>query len=173
MADSFELPDETERLQINLEDDVRSFLLSQLTGNQISPEKRAQLVEMGVDVRRLSKPSYIVVNSGCDGPDEEDPARGCRIGAEGVMVHEDEAVIHLAFKCGEADHDMHYTTFMPISIIEMAKAMEAVWPGSIMGHLIEQAVKLGRAKRGPFPSFLMEEDADSSDEDEDEDELFL
>lgn len=146
MAESFELPDETERLQINLEDDVRSFLLSRLTGNQMDPKKRAQLQGLGVDVRRLSKPSYISIKSGCDLP-EEGPVDGCHVGAEGYMVHEDEAVVHLAFKCGDADHDMHYTTFMPMSIIELAKAMEAVWPGAIMGPLMDQAVDLGRATR--------------------------
>ena len=150
MADSFELPDETERLQVNLEDDVRSFLLSRLTGNQLEPKKRAQLIEMGVDVRRLSKPSYISIKSGCDMPNEEgDPEEGCYVGAEGYMIHEDEAFVHLAFKCGDAEHEMHYTRFMPLSVIEMAKAMETVWPGSLLGPLLELSVKLGRASPSP------------------------
>lgn len=184
MADSFELPDETERLQVNLEDDVRAFLMARLTGNQMDPQTRARLIETGVDVRRLSKPSYLSVNSGCDGTSEDGSARGCRIGAEGYMIHEDEAVVHLAFKCGIASHEMHYTTFIPVSIIEMAKAMEAVWPGSVARHLYNQAVTLGRTNR-PEPPFFMSgeiededeemeflEDLEDDDEEEDDD-LFI
>lgn len=149
MADSFELPDEMERLQINLEDDVRSFLIARLTGNQMDPKKRAQLVEQGLDVRRLSKPSYILVKSGCDKPLEDDSVHGCHVGAEGYMIHEDEAIVHLAFKCGDAKHEMHYTSFMPPSIVEMAKAMETVWPGSITGPLLDLLNKLGRSQPAP------------------------
>jgi hypothetical protein len=187
MAESFDVPDETERLQVNLEDDVRAFLLSRRSGNQMEPEKRAELLELGVDVKRLSRPSYIAVNSGCDklGEDTDPTARGCHVGAEGVMVHEDEAVVHLAFKCGDEDHEMHYTGFMPASIIEMAKAMEAVWPGSIMGPLLEQAVKLGRAETdegAPSPYFMansLDDDDDDEleeidlDEEEEEDDFFF
>ncbi len=165
MADSFELPDETERLQVNLEDDVRAFLMARLTGNQMDPQTRARLIETGVDVRRLSKPSYLSVNSGCDGTSEDGSARGCRTGAEGVMIHEDEAAVHLAFKCGIASHEMHYTTFMPVSIIEMAKAMEAVWPGSILGPMMEQAARLKRT--GPLAELL--DTAESALEEDDED----
>ena len=151
MAESYELPDETERLQINLEDDVRAFLLSRLTGNRMDPRQRVQLQEMGVDVRKLSKPSYIAVKSGCDLPEEEDaPIHGCHVGAEGYMVHEDEAVVHLAFKCGDDSHDMHYSTFLPMSIVELAKAMEAVWPGSIMGPLLGGYLYSSLSPRTPF-----------------------
>jgi len=56
---------------------------------------------------------------------------------------------------------MHYTKFMPLSIIEMAKAMEAVWPGSVMVPMLDQAVKLGRAKSGPLPpGFFMSDQVD-------------
>jgi len=144
MDPSFEQPDEKERLQINLEDDVRAFLLSRLLGNRLDPEQLAELVEEGVEIRQLRKPSYLYINSNCDLSEDEEQPPGCGVGAEGVMVHEEEAVVHLAFKCGDAEHEMHYSTFMPLSVIEMAKAMESVWPGSIAGPLMHQALKLGR-----------------------------
>jgi len=161
--------DMTERLQINLEDDVRAFLLSRLMGNQLSPERRAHLRKLGVDVRSLSKPTYLSINSGCDEDDESADIRGCSVGAEGVMVHEAEAIIHLAFKCGDTDHEIHYTGFMPTSVIEMAKAMEAVWPGSIIGPLVEQSIELGRAKVGDSPGVVNFDDLTMSEEDTDDD----
>ena len=132
-------------VQINLEDDVRSFLIARLTGNQLTREKKAELRSMGIDVRRLCKPSYIMVHSGSDAPPDIDPER-CHIGAEGVMVHEDEEVVHLAFKCGDPEHEMHYTTYEPMTVIQLALGMEATWPGSVLGPLFEQAVKMGRAE---------------------------
>lgn len=146
MTEPFEIPEKTARLQINLEDDVRAFLLSQLVGNRLDPEQLAALETEGADLRKLSKPTYIAVKSGCDmSEDGKTSTDGCRVGAEGYMLHEDEGVVHLAFKCGDKEHEMHYTTLMPLSIVEMAKAMESVWPGSIMVPLLEQAAELGRA----------------------------
>lgn len=158
------IPDETERVKINLEDDVRSFLIGRLAGNQMPTQKKVTLKGMGVNFRRLCRPSYIAVNSGCDS-DPDESARGCHIGAEGVMVHEDEQVVHLAFKCGNADHKMHYTTFMPDTIAEMAKAMEAVWPGSISQGIVDYAFQTGRLS----PSF--EENVEPFDGFDDTDEI--
>jgi len=169
MSDQFDLPDETERLQINLEDDVRSFLMGRLVGNRMTDLKRAQLREQGIDIKRLSKPTYLAVSSCCDVRAGESVDSGCHVGAEGVMGHEDDRVIHLAFKCGDPEHNMHYTVYGLDTVVEMAKGAEAVWPGIVFGRLHEQAVRMGRIK----PPVLDPGEDDDEDTGDDEDDLII
>lgn len=185
--DPFELPDESERIKTNLEDDVRLFLLSRTPWGRMHPKQREQLEGMGGDSKHLRRPSYISVCSGVDGTRDDGSPRGCRLGAEGVMVHEDEQVIHLAFKCGNPEHQIHYTEFDPSTVGEMAKAMEAVWKGSIAGGLVRDAIKRGQIdpeqieitrrmllQNEPFEADEeIKEIDDALEEDDDEDDIFL
>jgi len=169
MSESSEPLDETERLQVNLEDDVRAFLLSCLSVNQMGAKQRAKLRAMGIDIRRLSRPSYIAVDSCCLLPGDP-PEQECYVGAEGVMVHKDEPFVHLAFKCDEVSHEMHYTKLMLPSIIEMAKAMESVWPGSITRALYAQPGKMIHLDAEGAERILKAiNEMDDEDEDFDED----
>jgi len=121
-------PDPIGRRKANIEDDVRSFLLTRLPGNRIPKVNFDKLGLDAADVRALQKPSYIHVYSGCD---ETPPDEECLIGAEGVMVHREEDTVHLAFKCGDPAHQIHYTSFFPDTVVQMALAVETAWPGRL------------------------------------------
>lgn len=190
MDEPIDLPDETERLQINLEDDIRSFLVGRLAWNRMLPKKQQQLRGMGIDITRMRRPTFISVARCFDTAADEDTPNECRIGAEGVMAHEDEEVIHLAFKCGNPDHKMHYTAFDVGTVIAMARACEAAFPGSISTGLLQDAIRSGSVEVAS-PSVL-ESDDDEADaveielddnmvegledaygDDDDEDDLFI
>ena len=170
MADSFELYDEVERLKIDLEDDVRAFLMRRLAWNRMPDEQREELRLVGADVKRLRRPSYIDVSS----EDEEAPPEikraRCNVGAEGVMTHVDEYVVHLAFKCGNPRHSYHYSTFDPRTIIALAKACEAAWPGSITQNVGPQDEAPLVLNPGEDDDDEIDPDEIDPDEDEDEDE---
>jgi len=164
MASSFELPDEIERLKINLEDEVRTFLLRRLIWNRMPTEQRDELRLIGVDVKRLRRPSYIAVSSESDDAPPEVEKTRCNIGAEGVMTHTDEHVVHLAFKCGNPKHPYHYSTFGPETIVALAKACEAAWPGSVSSSILPRKVEEALQILDPGED---EEELDEIDLDED------
>ena len=170
MPESFEIPDGAARLRIDLEDDVRSFLIDRLIWNRMPLEQREKLRDIGVNIKRLRRPSYIAVTSGNDhGPPGTKSTR-CNIGAEGVMTHVDERVIHLAFKCGNPEHRFHYSQFDVDTVAAMAKATEEAWPGSVSERLInteDEVINTPVLDPGPDEA---EEELEFLDELEDDDE---
>jgi len=177
MAESYEIPDKETRLKIDLEDDVRSFLFGRLAWNRIPPEERVRLRMIGVDAKRLRRPTYLAVSSMSEEVPPGEDVGECIVGAEGVMSHRAEHVIHLAFKCGNPAHHYHYSTFGIETVRSLASACEAAWPGSISGDMLESVL----ADQEPVdlsPDVLDPGEDDipfdeSGLDDDDEDELFL
>lgn len=155
-----EIPDRVQRLFVDLEDDVRSFLLQRLPWSKISDDERKRLRDLGVDVKRLRRPSFLRVTPVHDASPSGAAPSGCNVGAEGVMAHVDEHIVHLVFKCGEPDHNYHYSMFGVDTIVALAKACEGAWPGSVMEPMIKHFFE----SQG--------EDLDE-DFDEEDDELYL
>lgn len=166
MSESFELPDEKERLKLNLEDDVRSFLLRHLPWNRMHPGQRAHLQQMGVDPKHLRRPSYIAIKQTDEAAPPEVVRTKCNIGAEGVMAHTDEDCVHLAFKCGNPQHPYHYTTLGVETVASLAMACEVAWPGSISRMLAAHILK----KRGLEIQEILNPGDDEIDLDEEEDD---
>jgi hypothetical protein len=170
MAESFELPDDKDLFKLNLEDDVRAFLLKHLPWNRMPPAQREHLRIMGVDIKKMRRPSYIAICSTDEDAPPEVKQSKCNIGAEGVMAHTDESCVHLAFKCGNPNHRFHYSTFGIDTIMALAKACEVAWPGSISGMLVQHALKK-RAQEGNGVLDPGEDEVNLDDDEEDEDDL--
>ncbi len=167
MAESFETPSESELLKVNLEDDVRTFLLKRLAWSRMDPAERERLEELGADIKKMRRPTFIEVSSTEElGPPGTVHTR-CHIAAEGVMSHRSDDCIHLAFKCGNPEHKYRYSTFGVATVIALAKACEAAWPGSISNSILEQALE----NQGlPFPPPVLDPGDDEIDLDEDDEE---
>jgi hypothetical protein len=127
-------PVETEEIKNNLCDDVRAFLLKRLAWNKLTPGQRDHLRQMNLS-KRARRPNYLAVETSVDDVPPLAKAGRCNFGAEGVMAHVDEDCVHLAFKCGNAQHAFHYTTFGIDTVVALAKACEATWPGTVSRHL--------------------------------------
>lgn len=140
MADGDENPAEAAGIKSNLCDDVRSFLLNRLAWNRLTPAQRDHLREMELD-KRMRRPHYLAVEPNVDDVPPEARAGRCHFGAEGVMAHADEGCVHLVFKCGNARHPFHYSTFGVDTIVALAKACEATWPGTITRNLERRSIE--------------------------------
>lgn len=167
MHQSFNSPEDDARLKVNLEDDVRSFLLSRLPWNRMSPAERRHWQSQGIDAKVMRRPAYINVTPTAEAGPPEAVQTKCHLGAEGVMTHKGEDCVHLAFKCGNPRHKYHYSTFSVGTVIAMAKACEAAWPGTISHAILEQAL----SNQGlPFPPPVLDPGEDDVDLDESSEE---
>lgn len=159
-ADEPEHPEDAEGLKTNLRDDVRSFLLKRLRWNRLSEAQRGKLRRLELD-KKLRRPTYMAVESMVDDVPPDARAEGCHVGAEGVMTHTDEDCVHLAFKCGNTQHAYHYSTLGIDTIVALAKACEATWPGSISRHITMR----GETRVLESQSFDSEDDDDDDEDD--------
>ena len=166
MADSYEIPSDDERIKVNLEDDVRVFLMRQLLWNRMPKELQQLFQDSGADVKRLRRPTYLAISTSDDEVPLEASLTKCNIGAEGVMAHSDDPCVHLAFKCGNSQHHYRYSTFGIDTVVALAQAAEAAWPGVVSRVILAQALE---ARGLTMPSRSLDHDDDEEAEDDEVD----